>query len=277
MARRGPFLNVCERLFHRLLRMAVPVLAVCMTACGPRGAGPAPDAPVALTLTTDDGAVLSATYYPAPSSLSCGVVLVHDSGGSAAQWSAFARRLQQSGIASIAFDMRGHGASTGPEGRQVSHQEFEASDWLRAVFDIQAARNALTANGVDPENLGIVGAGMGANLATHYAARDETIEALVLISPGLEYGGVTIRKAFEAYTMRPSLLIATKGDTYAASSAQTLKRSASTFCDLREYAGGAHGMDVVDSLAGVREELVFWLESILKTSKRGVVTDNAGG
>jgi len=167
---------------------------------------------------------------------------------------------------SNAFDMRGHGHSTAANDQKIPFEKFAARDWLQAILDIQAARNALPANGVDPNNLAIVGAGMGANLATHYAAQDESIQALVLISPGLEYDGVRIREAFESYTRRPSLLIATKSDTYAAASAQTLKKLASTFCEVREYPGGAHGMDVLQSLVSARETVVLWLESILKTS-----------
>jgi len=258
---------VRKRTPQRLLPLAITGLALCLAACGPRDAASRTDAPLPLTLTTEDSVSLPATFYPAGPKSVCGVVLVHDRGGTAAQWTPFAKRLQQSGIASIAFDMRGHGA--GADGPR-SHREFTPSDWLLAGFDIQAAVQALAAHGVDSNNIGIAGAGMGATLATHYAAQDETIQALVLISPALESDGVAIRRAFEAYTQRPSLLVAAKGDTYAASSAQTLKRAASTFCELREYAGGAHGIDLLDSLVGAREEVVYWLESILKTSREPV-------
>jgi dienelactone hydrolase len=256
------------RAFSRyfLLRIALSLAALSGAACGLRDARSAAEAPVSLALTTTDGATLSATFYPAEGQPSCGVVLVHDIGGSSAEWEAYAKRLQQSGIASIAFDMRGHGGSTGPGGKKVSFRSFEAQDWLEAIYDIEAARDALPEQGVDPRNLGIVGAGMGANIATHYAAQDESIQALVLISPGLEYDGVTIRNAFEAYRLRPSLLVSTKGDTYAASSAQELKENASTFCELREYPGGGHGMDIIRSLVGAREAITYWLEFILKES-----------
>lgn len=265
MARRLPEVHHVRRHTpQRLLPLALMGLALCLSACGPRNAASRTDAPLTLTLTTEDGVSLPATFYPAGPESVCGVVLVHDKGGTGAQWAPFAKRLQQSGIASIAFDLRGHGAGA-DEPR--SHREFTPSDWLRAGFDIQAAVQALAAHGVDPDNIGIAGAGMGATLATHYAAQDETIEALVLISPALESDGVAIRRAFEAYTQRPSLLVAARGDTYAASSAQTLKRAASTFCELREYAGGAHGIHLLDALVGAREEVVYWLESILKTSQ----------
>ncbi len=242
--------------------------------CGPRDTVSAIETPIHLTLTAADGAQISATLYPARKAQhTSGVVLVHDKGGNAAQWSEFARRLQRSGIAAIAFDMRGHGASTSPEGEPASFRDFTPHDWLQAIYDIQAARNALPAHGIDPDNLAVMGAGMGANLSAHYAAQDETIQALVLVSPGLEYDGVTIRKAFEAYKFRPSLLVATEGDTYAASSAQTLKRHAATFCDLREYPGGTRGMDIIHSMASAREEITFWLESILLTPKYAPVEE----
>lgn len=251
---------------------ALVLVCVCLGAglmgCGRRESAMGANEPISLRLNTRDGAVVAATLYPANEAPSCGVVLVHDKGARAAQWEGFARRLQQSGIASIAFDLRGHGESTAPEGQPSSFEEFTTHDWLQTLLDIEAARNALPANGIDPENLALLGAGMGANLATQYAAQDPSIQALVLISPGLEYDGVRIREAFEAYTQRPSMLIATKGDTYAAASAQTLKKSASTFCELREYPGGAHGMDVMESLVSARETVVFWLESILKSPRQ---------
>ncbi|MFO7973763.1 MAG: alpha/beta fold hydrolase [Candidatus Hydrogenedentota bacterium] len=257
---------MCERLYYGTLLLLCALIAPYLTGCGQRARNSYAHKPILLRLDTTDGATIAATLYPANGTPSCGVVLVHDKGANAAQWEDFARRLQQSGITAIAFDMRGHGDSTSPESQPSSFEEFTTRDWLQAILDIQAARNALPAHGVDPDNLAIVGAGMGANLATQYAAQDESIQALVLVSPGLEYDGVRIREAFETYTHRPSLLIATKGDTYAAASAQTLKKSASTFCELREYRGGAHGMDVIQSLVSARETVVFWLEDILKAS-----------
>lgn len=256
--------HVRNHVLQRLKPLVALCLALCLTACGPRGLGSDADNPLSLTLTTDDGMTLPALFYSAGTKPVCGVVLVHDKGGSGSQWAAFAKRLQQSGIASLAFDMRGHGAGTG---ESLSYRDFSAADWRQAGFDIQAAVHALAAHGVDPDNIGIVGAGMGAILATHYAAQDETIQALVLISPALEYDGLSIRKAFEAYTRRPSLLVVAKGDTYASSTARALKKSASTFCELREYDGGAHGIDALDSLSGAREEVAYWLGSILKTPR----------
>jgi dienelactone hydrolase len=258
---------VREHIIQRLKSLAIACLALCLAACGPRGLRSNADAPLPLTLTTEDGRTLPAVFYPAGTKPACGVVLVHDKGGAGSQWAAFATRLQQSGIASLAFDMRGHGAGTE---ESLPYRDFSPSDWLGAGFDIQAAVHALITHGVDPDNIGIVGAGMGATLATHYAAQDETIQALVLISPALEYDGLSIRRAFEAYIRRPSLLVAAKGDTYASSSARALKKTASTFCELREYDGGAHGIDALDSLSGAREEVAYWLESILKTSRHPV-------
>jgi dienelactone hydrolase len=266
---------VCKRARYATLVLVCVCLGAGLMGCGRRESAVKANEPIPLRLNARDGAVLAATLYPANGMPSCGVVLVHDKGARADQWEGFARRLQQSGIASIAFDLRGHGESTAPEGQPSSFEEFTTRDWLQTLLDIEAARNALPANGIDPENLALVGAGMGANLAAQYAAQDPSIQALVLISPGLEYDGVRIREAFEAYTRRPSMLIATKGDTYASASAQTLKKSASTFCELREYPGGAHGMDVMESLVSARETIVFWLESILKSvSQNGSAAAN---
>ena len=66
----------------------------------------------AIRLTTADGIGIIGTYYPAQTDIAPAVLLLHGLGQTRTDWTAFARLLQQNGIAALAIDLRGHGEST---------------------------------------------------------------------------------------------------------------------------------------------------------------------
>ena len=66
-----------------------------------------------VTLQTDDGVKLHAVYNPVKGA-SRGVVLVHMAGRSAEDWAFIATKLNQSGVATLAVDLRGHGGNVAP-------------------------------------------------------------------------------------------------------------------------------------------------------------------
>jgi len=222
-----------------------------------------PYTPKQLALTTRDGVRIAATLYPVPVEHPAGMILVHARGSNRARWGPFAARAQQDGIMCLAIDMRGHGESGGtPEGRQ-SFASFERDDWLGVLNDIDCARSALLRHGADPDNLAIMGASIGANLALQYAVDHLDMQAIVLISPGLEYCGVKTEEAMGALGKRPCLLIVARGDAYAASSAAVLKDKAQGFSELREYGGSTHGTDLLATETTATEQILLWLDEII--------------
>ena len=66
-----------------------------------------------VTLQTDDGVKLHAVYNPVKSATR-GAVLVHMAGRSAEDWAFIATKLNQSGVATLAVDLRGHGGNVSP-------------------------------------------------------------------------------------------------------------------------------------------------------------------
>lgn len=216
-----------------------------------------------MTLTTADGARLAATFYPVAADVPPGLVLVHMLGSSRAGWEPFAARAQQLGYACIAFDMRGHGQSAAPQGAAQSYRNFTYDDWLGVLNDIDAAKQALLDKGAGPENIAIVGASIGANLALLYAARHPDIPAVVMVSPGLDYKGLRTEEAVAEYGKRPLLLMSSEGDSYSASSCTTLKRAAPGLCELREYPGAAHGTSLLDASTNALEQIFLWLKPII--------------
>lgn len=238
------------------------IFTALLGACGPgepaprSGGQPCP-------MTTQDGVKLAGTLYPSRGEKPPGIVLVHMLGGTREGWEPFALQAQRRGYVCVAFDLRGHGESTTRHGDTIAYREFTPRDWLDAVHDIDAAKQALIAYGADPGNLAVAGASIGANLALIYALDHQDVAALVLVSPGLEYHGVKTQKPIAHYGRRPVLLLAAEGDSYSAASCAELKRSAPGLCELREYRGAAHGTDLIAANPAALEQILLWLKPII--------------
>ncbi|MCP4643206.1 MAG: alpha/beta fold hydrolase [bacterium] len=218
-----------------------------------------------VSVTTADGVGLSVQLCLPNTDHPPGIVLVHGVAQDARCWEPLLVRLVEGGYGCAVFDLRGHGESTVRQGEPVSHAEFESSDWAQATRDIAAARKALLEAGADPRNVCIVGAGMGANLALRFGAQDDSVEAVVLVSPGVNYEGVRTEQAAVAFGKRPMLLLAAEGDAYAAASCRRLKASARGFAEILEYSGGAHGTDLFTTRPLSVAQVVSWLDEVMTT------------
>ncbi len=195
---------------------AVPATATTAPAASAvPGARPTPAAPVTVTITASDGSKLSADYYPpvivtqVAGKKAPGVLLLHMLPGSRADWAAVARQLQAQGMAALALDFRGHGASAGPE------------DWGKSIDDTRAAwETLLSMPEVDPQRTAIVGASVGANLALLIGANNAKVEAVVALSPGDDFLGIRPTGVLSNFGNRPVYLIASQDDAYSYASAQ---------------------------------------------------------
>ena len=242
------------------LCVALGVL-VGMTGCSPR-TGQDGENPIALS--TADGFTLTGVIRGASSENRPGLILVHMLGTDRHRWAHFAARADQAGYMSLAYDIRGHGESQNRGGDTVSFRSFKQRDWAAAVADIEAAKEALLVAGADPDNIAIVGASIGANLALTYAKDDPRIQAVVLLSPGEAYGGLEIVSIMERFRTRPVLIVAAEGDTYSASSSAKLKEEAPGFCELRMLPGSAHGTNLLDAHADTPGQILLWLQDIFE-------------
>lgn len=172
------------------------------TAATPVTLTPAP--PADLTLTASDGAQLAASFYPPASAAPApGVLLLHQLGGSRADWATLAKDLQAQGFAVLALDLRGHGQSAKPE------------DWAKAPTDVRVAWEMLKARPeVDASLTAIVGASIGANLALMVGANQPEVVTVVALSPGVEYHGLKPSSLLGNFGERPVFLIASQDDAY---------------------------------------------------------------
>jgi pimeloyl-ACP methyl ester carboxylesterase len=199
---------------------------------------PSADGGQLVSFLTDDKVLIVGTYYaPQTTTTSLSnttgtttshvnaVILLHMLGRNRSDWNDFASTLtnKNNDYAVLSIDLRGHGESTSQNGNTIiSFQSFTPSDFNKMVMDVKAAKQFLvTQKNINPNNIAIVGASIGANVALNYAASDPSIKAFVLLSPGLDYKGVTTSDAVKQY--KGPIYIATAGkDQIAGNDPRTL-------------------------------------------------------
>jgi dienelactone hydrolase len=135
-------------------------------------------------------------------------------------------------------------------------------------MDVKAAKQFLvTQKNINPNNIAIVGASIGANIALNYAASDPSIKAVVLLSPRLDYKGVTTSAAIKQY--KGPIYIATAAkDPIAGNDPQTLCNEIVNCANnnrLQVYQGSnSHGTDMFSdsSLQPPLDKLIIsWLNA----------------
>jgi pimeloyl-ACP methyl ester carboxylesterase len=222
---------------------------------------------------TDDGVSIIGSYYSplnasSSSTTTPTIILLHMLGKDRSTWNAFASTLsQKEGYAVLSIDLRGHGESVKQNnGNTISFQSFTPEDYNKMVLDVKAAKQFLITNKhANPNNISIVGASIGANVAINYAAVDPTIKSVVLFSPGLNYRGVSTEQAITKYKNNSVYIAATEGDSEAAGSSKILCEKINCDGNLKIYSGGnsnSHGTNMFSdqSLNPQLQDLVIsWL------------------
>ena len=191
--------------------------------------GPPPEQ---ANLVTKDGIQLKATYFPGPARAgstqgkqTTPVILLHDFKSSRAVFTPLINMLQSGGgeggngpfFAVMAVDLRAHGESVTQQLPDGSQAALDASKLSKeglaamATLDMEAVRSFLVdkndAGELNLNKLCIVGSGMGASVATNWAAQDwaapplavgkqgQDVKALVLVSPRWSFDGLSMQDA----------------------------------------------------------------------------------
>lgn len=208
---------------------------------------PLPTTPQRVRFTSADGIELAATYYPTGRDQSPTLLLLHMLGSDRESWREFALDGQRQGYSSLALDIRGHGESGGER------------DFARMDDDVDAALTWLgTETGSDMNNIAILGASIGANLALRAGAAHPELVAVVLLSPGLDYRGITTAEALAGFGGRPLLVVVADGDSYAAESSARLQADAAQG-ELWRLSGSAHGTTLLNQNRTLSRDILDWL------------------
>jgi alpha-beta hydrolase superfamily lysophospholipase len=212
-----------------------------------------------VTLRTDDGLSLAATWYEPSSRPAPAVILVHMLHKSRREWENVAQRLASDGIGALALDLRGHGESSG-----AAAADGAQPDYASMVLDIKAARRHLAQRGeVQQARVGLIGASIGANLAALEASGDASIASLALLSPSLDYRGLRIEAALRKLAARPVLLVASDDDPYAFRSARELHKAGGGPRELLIVKQAGHGTAMLARDPDLVRALVDWFRRTL--------------
>ncbi|MBN1386418.1 alpha/beta fold hydrolase [Candidatus Woesearchaeota archaeon] len=197
-------------------------------------------------LTAEDGTRLAASYYDRPSTK--GIILLHMLNGNRNDWHEFAKYMKDYQV--IAPDFRGHGESEG------NLREFSENDYSNMVLDAKAAGEYLKSRGV--EELYSIGASIGANIALQYGIQEDLVKKVVMLSPGLDYKGVTSENINDFD--RPAYIITSSEDTYSAESSKELYGLATDPKKLEIYSDIGHGTTMLEKRPELMQEIKAWIE-----------------
>lgn len=200
-------------------------------------------APVEVTLKTEDGVALAATYHESAGAPAAALVLMPMLGGARKDWEPFAIKAAASGIAVLLVDPRGHGDSANPYGQRPG--DWNKTRWREIDRDPAAAVAWLEGRGFSPSSIFLGGASIGASLAFLRAASDPRLGGAVLISPGDNPKRVPVSESAANYGRRP-LFVASAADDpdFDAIAGRLASSVAGPVKRLRLPAGG-HGTDIL--------------------------------
>lgn len=204
-----------------------------------------------VTMTTGDNVKIKGTLYLSKGEKT--VILLHMLGKNRKTWDGFAKELQGAGYTALAIDLRGHGESLEQGDSRMSYASFADKDFNDMVKDIEAARGYL--NG---KTVYVIGASIGANLATKYAAQDTSVQKIILLSPGIEYKGVNIEQDNMIYEGNV-LIVASEDDAYSATSSKQLGEKSRGTVKLQMYENAGHGTNMLAAQPELTGFLIDWL------------------
>ena len=194
------------------------------------------------------------------------VLLLHMMPSTKESFKEFSEILAENGFSSLAIDLRGHGESTQTlEGKKLDYRYF--SDWehQQSIYDLESASEFLENQGFLKENQYLVGASIGANLALEFGSLNPEIKKIILISPGLNYRGLSSQTFLKKITSSQELLfISSKKDFYAYESSKKLASDCLKLkisCKEIYLEGKSHGTDIFKENKEIYQKLILFLKA----------------
>ncbi|RTL44124.1 MAG: alpha/beta fold hydrolase [Candidatus Melainabacteria bacterium] len=221
-------------------------------------------APRRHAFVASDRTRLMAEIYSAPGDKAhpC-VILVHQLGRTNADMKPLVAPLVAEGFTVVNLDMRGHGASQSRlTGGNFPYTKFTNADWQQLPFDLRVVlKNMVTVPNIDVQKFALVGASIGANASIIQARLASNVEAVVMLSPGVDFHGLKPAESMAGYH-KPVLLVAAKDDTYSAESATQLsKMNKKSSLDILPQ--GGHGSQMFAAHPELAKQIATWLHKAM--------------
>jgi len=218
-------------------------------------------APIPFSAKADDGLVLKGSLY-LPDGVKEArpvVILLPMMANDRKSWGDFPKKLSSAGYAVLALDQRGHGESVWQGKQRKVFTKFTNSEFAKMVTDLDAVLTVFSKQRkVDVTRVAIYGASIGANVALAYASTHPEVKAVALLSPGMDYKGITISDAAVSYGNRPALIVAAEKDGYSALSARKLADKMGAPAALKIYEGKEHGTRLFEEQKDFGQFLFDW-------------------
>jgi len=204
-----------------------------------------------VVLVTEDKVNISAIYTKLNTKQA--IILVHMLNRKKEDWNPFVQQAHMKNIATLAFDLRGHGENEG-----TNWQQFSDKDFQKMVWDIKAAKAYLEQPEQGHTEIMLIGASIGANSVLRYAVSDPSIQKIILLSPGENYHGVKILDIAKEYTGE-MLVISSKDDPMSFGASQELAKKAA-HAETIFYAEGGHGTHLLMAKKELQEKVLAFLK-----------------
>lgn len=211
--------------------------------------------------TSDNVTLIGDLYRPSGTAIG-GVLLLHMMPADRTSWQAFAAHLLAHNFLALALDLRGHGESIHQTDHLLDYRTFTTANHQASRFDVLAGLSYLKEHErLAEEQLGLVGASIGANLALQALADHPRIPWGILLSPGLNYHGIDT--ALPLTRLAPTqavYLAASNDDDYAFKTIQELNHLRDERTDKRELSGAGHGTTMWEHEPELMDNMVAWIE-----------------
>jgi pimeloyl-ACP methyl ester carboxylesterase len=222
--------------------------------------------------TSDDGVSLVGSYFKPSIGINNStpsVILLHMLGSDRGTWDNFAQKLSQNGYAVLSVDLRGHGESIKQANSTISYQSFMPRNFKNMTLDVKAAKKYLAEErDANPNQISIIGASIGANLALNYAASDQSIKSVILLSPGLNYRGISTLDSIMKYK-NPTYIVAAEKDSESAKDSKILCEKITCAENLRIFENSNdHGTDILSNKmlgSELQDIILSWLDSTFES------------
>ena len=212
---------------------------------------------------TGDGFNIVGNLYDAHADKA--VILTHMLNSNKESWHDFALQLKEKGYTVLAIDMRGHGESNIQNGQISLWRSFGPQEYNNMVLDVEAAMQVLELRGIAVNKIILGGASIGANVMLNTAGRNPGVGAVFLLSPGMDYKGISVANALNT-TTAPVYILVSKGDTYSFQSSSAITkalRARNVSVQMDSYQSGtAHGTDQIAQYKDAADGIIKWLDGL---------------
>ncbi|MDF1497174.1 MAG: alpha/beta fold hydrolase [Patescibacteria group bacterium] len=215
-----------------------------------------------ISYKTLDNVIIKGNWSPSPTTVGV-AILLHMMPNDRKSWAPFQQVLQRHHVASLAIDLRGHGESTKTEeGATLDYKKFSDDDHKKYLYDVMGALDWLDAKKYTKDQIIMVGASIGANIAIWALEEDPALAGAVLLSPGNYRGIDSTEKA--GYIKAHHAIWASGSDTDDPDAYETAKQiieeSGADRKQFVPYKNSGHGIHLFTSDPELMDNLAKWME-----------------